>query len=185
MGRLVIHGGRWRSRAISFIDDTSVRPTPVRLRETLFNWLGQDLSGLQCLDLFAGSGILAFEALSRGAAGAAFVDNDPRAIIGVHRAVVDLQTENNTKIFRRDATSFLRSFKDSSLHYDIVFLDPPFGMDSLLLDSILLLEKKLIFGSVVYVESPISVCLSNVWHLLKRKKVASVFGSLWRLGCRG
>ncbi|WP_175330103.1 16S rRNA (guanine(966)-N(2))-methyltransferase RsmD [Candidatus Ichthyocystis hellenicum] len=185
MGRLVIHGGRWRSRAIHFVDDASVRPTPVRLRETLFNWLGQDLSGLQCLDLFAGSGVLALEALSRGAAGAVFVDNDPRAILGVRRAVRDFQTENNTKIFKRDAISFLRSFKDASLNYDIVFLDPPFGMDGLLSESIVLLEKKLIVGSVIYVESPASLSLSNVWHFLKKKKVASVFGSLWSLKCRG
>ncbi|WP_092402521.1 MULTISPECIES: 16S rRNA (guanine(966)-N(2))-methyltransferase RsmD [Candidatus Ichthyocystis] len=181
MGRLVINGGNWKSRVVRFSNESIVRPTPIRLRETLFNWLGHNLSGLYCLDLFAGSGVLALEALSRNAAGATFVDNNHHAILGICRAVRDLQTESNTKIFKKDAISFLREFKDRSLHCDIVFLDPPFGMDGLLSESVSLLGEKLLLGSVVYIESSKSVRLSSVWRPLKEKKVSSVFGSVWSL----
>ena len=79
MSRIRITGGEWRSRLIQVADAPGLRPTPDRVRETLFNWLGQDLSGLSCLDLFAGSGILGFEAASRGAEA-----RDRRALDGRH-----------------------------------------------------------------------------------------------------
>ena len=79
-GKIRIIGGNWRSRLISFPDRDDLRPTANRIRETLFNWLGQDLTGLNCLDLFAGSGVLGFEAASRGAQSVVMVENDSVAL---------------------------------------------------------------------------------------------------------
>jgi 16S rRNA (guanine966-N2)-methyltransferase len=94
MSRIRITGGEWRSRLIQVIDGPGLRPTPDRVRETLFNWLGQDLGGLRCLDLFAGSGILGFEAASRGAMKVALVEKERRAF---------LQLERNATAFCRPA----------------------------------------------------------------------------------
>ena len=105
--QLRIIGGQWRSRIIRFPDAESLRPTPERVRETLFNWLGQDVSGFDVLDLFAGSGALAFESLSRGAALAVAVDNDPKVI----RCLADnarlLGAADRLEIQRGDAMAFL------------------------------------------------------------------------------
>lgn len=120
-----IIGGAWRSRLVSFPPRKDLRPTPDRVRETLFNWLGQDLTGRSCLDLFAGSGALGFEAASRGARRVVMVERDAavfralqasRAALGA--AAVELK--------RADALEFLRA--DDGV-YDVVFLDPPFKAD--------------------------------------------------------
>ena len=116
-------GGVWRSRRIRFAPRESVRPTPDRVRETLFNWLGQDLTGLACLDLFAGSGALGFEAASRGAARVVMVENDraAQAALAANRdALGALQVE----LVRADALEFVRGDRGQ---YDVIFLDPPFS----------------------------------------------------------
>jgi 16S rRNA (guanine966-N2)-methyltransferase len=120
-----IIGGVWRSRMIPFPDLTGLRPTPDRVRETLFNWLGQDLTGKCCLDLFAGSGALGFEALSRGAASVTMVERSPRAC----RALQDnaaLLGAWDLNVVCGDALEFLAGLP-ASTRYDVVFLDPPFG----------------------------------------------------------
>ncbi len=118
-----IIGGAWRSRRIRFAHRTDLRPTPDRVRETLFNWLGQDLTGLACLDPFAGSGALGFEAASRGAARVVLVEHDRAA----HAALIanrEALGARQVEVVRRDALEFLRG---DSGQYDVIFLDPPFS----------------------------------------------------------
>jgi 16S rRNA (guanine966-N2)-methyltransferase len=145
--RVRIIGGEWRSRMIEFPDALGLRPTPDRVRETLFNWLGQTCQNQHCLDLFAGSGALGFEAASRGAASVTMVEQD--------RAAADALTHNQTKlsastckIIRGDALKFIATSKEK---FDVIFVDPPFA--SQLMPQLLpLLAKKLTPNGVIYAE---------------------------------
>src|SRR5215467_4091180 len=110
-----IIGGEWRSRLLEFPDALDLRPTPDRVRETLFNWLGQDLSGRVCLDLFAGSGALGFEALSRGAASVVMVENDPGTLRALRESAQKLGARNLTFV-RGDALEFAR---ESRTRFDV------------------------------------------------------------------
>lgn len=118
-----IVGGAWRSRRIRFAPHASLRPTPDRVRETLFNWLGQDLTGFTCLDLFAGSGALGFEAASRGAKHVVMVERDRAAYAALERNKAALEADQ-VELARGDALEFLRRDRTE---YDVIFLDPPFG----------------------------------------------------------
>ena len=120
-----IIGGAWRSRLIAFPLKKDLRPTPDRVRETLFNWLGQDLTGAACLDLFAGSGALGFEAASRGARRVVMVEHDPATVRSLAAAREALGARA-VELVRADALEFLRG--DEGV-YDVVFLDPPFAAD--------------------------------------------------------
>ena len=123
--RVRIIGGAWRSRRVSFPPRPDLRPTPDRVRETLFNWLGQDLTGKTCLDLFAGSGALGFEAASRGARRVVMVERDPVVVraLTASRAALDAAV---VELRRADALEFLRADDDV---YDVVFVDPPYRSD--------------------------------------------------------
>lgn len=126
MSRIRIIGGTWRSRLLEVAALPGLRPTPDRVRETLFNWLGQNLDGLRCLDLFAGSGVLGFEAASRGAAQVTMVERDARALAQLEANAARLGA-SNVAIRRADALDFLRRGALDSPHgYDLVFLDPPY-----------------------------------------------------------
>ena len=120
-----IIGGAWRSRRIRFPARDDLRPTPDRVRETLFNWLGQDLSGLSCLDLFAGSGALGFEAASRGAARVVMVERDRASFAALEKNRESLEARQ-VELVRRDALEFVQRGAEA---YDVVFLDPPFSVD--------------------------------------------------------
>lgn len=122
-GEVRIIGGAWRSRRIRFTDRPGLRPTPDRVRETLFNWLGQDLEGQSCLDLFAGSGALGFEAASRGAAKVVMVERDAQAwrALEDNRKALDAAA---VTVQRDDALEFLGRHDG---RYDVVFADPPFA----------------------------------------------------------
>ncbi|HEX2830327.1 MAG TPA: 16S rRNA (guanine(966)-N(2))-methyltransferase RsmD [Burkholderiales bacterium] len=120
-----IVGGTWRSRRIRFTPREGLRPTPDRVRETLFNWLGQDLTGRSCLDLFAGSGALGFEAASRNATRVVMVERD-RAVFDALRANKAALDARQVELVRGDALEFVRGGKDL---FDVVFLDPPFDAD--------------------------------------------------------
>ena len=118
-----IIGGAWRSRLIAFPPKKDLRPTPDRVRETLFNWLGQDLTGAACLDLFAGSGALGFEAASRGARRVVMVERDP----GVFRALAGgARTLAGGRGGARPGGCARIPARATSGVYDVVFLDPPF-----------------------------------------------------------
>jgi 16S rRNA (guanine966-N2)-methyltransferase len=117
-----IIGGKWRGRKLVFPDQADLRPTLGRVRETLFNWLRRDVAGSRCLDLFAGSGALGFEALSRGAAAVTFVDSSRRAVRSIQENAHRLGAEHVT-IVCSDAERVLRRSREP---WDIIFLDPPF-----------------------------------------------------------
>jgi 16S rRNA (guanine966-N2)-methyltransferase len=124
---LRIVAGQWRGRRIPFVAVPGLRPTPDRVRETLFNWLQRDVVGARCLDLYAGTGALGFEALSRGAASSTFVERDPIAA----RTLGDVAQLLNTaaaRVLRTDALHYLATPAEP---YDLVFLDPPFALGAL------------------------------------------------------
>ena len=123
MNTVRIIGGEWRRRVLRFPDAEGLRPTPDRVRETLFNWLGQDLSGLSCLDLFAGSGALGFEAASRGAARVVMLEKSPRVLAALHENHELLHKPAAVEIRSGDALQYLSSAKSK---FDLIFLDPPY-----------------------------------------------------------
>lgn len=118
-----IIGGQWRSRRLEFPDLPGLRPTPDRVREALFNWLAPILPGARCLDLFAGSGALGIEALSRGAAEVVFVEHHPRAVRALCENLARLKAEG-ARVEQAEALAWLRQ---SEAPFEIVLLDPPFG----------------------------------------------------------
>ena len=168
-----IIGGEWRRRLIRFPGSPDLRPTPDRMRETLFNWLGQDLTGKTCLDLFAGSGALGFEAASRGAKQVVMVERDAqifRALQATHTMLGAGQVE----LARADALAFLRS---DARRYDVVFLDPPYHLN--LLPRVMpLLPGRLDSGSRVYLESDRQPELPEGYELLRRSRAGRVHGLL-------
>lgn len=122
VGQVRIIGGLHRRRLLTFPDSLGLRPTPDRVRETLFNWLGQTLHGLRCLDLFAGSGALGLEAASRGAVDVVLVERDARVAAALAANIHGLVIPQ-AKVVREDGIAYLG--RDSGL-FDIIFLDPPF-----------------------------------------------------------
>lgn len=127
-GRLRIVAGKWRSRLLKIASAPGLRPTSERIRETLFNWLAPRIAGARCLDLFAGTGALGLEALSRGAASVTFVEKSREAVEYLNAACRDLEADN-ARVLATDAFQYLRSQGDE--RFDIVFLDPPFADDAL------------------------------------------------------
>ena len=123
--RLRIIGGQWRGRKLEFPNVADLRPTPDRVRETVFNWLQPVIDGARCLDLFAGSGALGFEALSRGAAHVVMVERDSAAVAKLRANLMLLKTEQG-RVIQRDAHEFLAHRHDDIAPFDIVFLDPPY-----------------------------------------------------------
>lgn len=121
-----IIGGQWRGRKLSFTPTKGLRPTPDRVRETLFNWLAPVINGARCLDLFAGSGALGLEALSRGALSCDFVDTSTTALGQIERHLQTLQATTGSRCHAMTALTFLNTAKGP---YDIVFADPPFHAD--------------------------------------------------------
>ena len=164
-----IGGGEWRSRLLRFPDALGLRPTPDRVRQTLFNWLGQELHGRACLDLFAGSGALGFEALSRGAAAVVMVESNP----AVHRALTENAAQlkaQKAQILRLDALQFLSQNRQ---RFDVIFLDPPF--DQNWLPKLLpLLAPHLAADGVVYAESEQPLADSDDWLVAKHGKAGNV-----------
>jgi 16S rRNA (guanine966-N2)-methyltransferase len=147
-GSVRIIAGEWRGRRIAIPDGTAVRPTPDRVRETVFNWLRDSLDGARCLDLYAGTGVLGFEALSRGAAQAVFVEQDA-ALVAALQAIAQ-QFAAKPHIVRRDALAFLR--EPPTAKFDIVFLDPPYAQP---VEPLLeLLPRWLVARALIYVERP-------------------------------
>lgn len=152
-GELRIIGGRWRSRRVAFEAADGVRPTPDRVRQTLFDWLAPRIEGARCLDLFAGSGALGLEALSRGAAFVRFVDSGRAQVARIAEALQRLGAADRAEASVADAVRELsRPIADP---YDVVFLDPPY--DSGLLERALpLVSAALAPDARVYVEWPAS-----------------------------
>ena len=170
-----IIGGAWRGRRVAFPDLPGLRPTPDRVRETLFNWLQHSLAGARCLDLFAGSGALGLEALSRGARDVVFVEQAQLAARNLGAQLQRLDAFAQAKIMEMGAARYLTTAPQA---FDIVFMDPPFGAGALpqyvaLLDA----GGWVSSGSLVYLESEKSAGLPALpphWELLKSKSAGEV-----------
>ncbi len=147
---LRIIGGEWRSRKLQFLDAPGLRPTPDRIRETLFNWLQGDIYNALCLDLFAGSGAIGLEALSRGAKSVDFVEKNAAASKQLISNLTLLKSDSN--VYQTDALSFLNQHT-ADQPYDLIFLDPPYRQ-GLLDESLNLLTAKGLIGghSLIYLE---------------------------------
>jgi 16S rRNA (guanine966-N2)-methyltransferase len=180
-----IIGGGWRGRRVSFPDIPGLRPTPDRVRETLFNWLQHAVAGARCLDLFAGSGALGLEALSRGAKELVFVEQMVAASRALQEQLVRLGGERKGQVVEMGATRYLRT---PAPPFDIVFLDPPFGRKALaeyvpLLDA----GNWVNVGGLVYLENEKlagAPALPAHWELLKSKSAGEVGYHLARVNAR-
>lgn len=175
-----IVGGRWRSRRISFADIPGLRPTPNRIRETLFNWLQFEIVGSRCLDLYAGSGALGFEAASRGAERVVHVDNNPCACRLLEENRVRLQASTN-QVVRQDVADYLIG---PAQPFDIVFLDPPFHQN-LIEPTCAILETQgwLSNHATIYLETETDLILTAIpenWEPNRCKTAGEVTYSLFK-----
>lgn len=176
-----IIAGQWRGRKLSFPDAHGLRPTPDRIRETLFNWLQPVLPGARCLDLFAGSGALGFEAASRGAAQVVMVDSAP-GVVQALRDNAQKLAASTVHIDRQDAVDCLAG---GAGPFDLVFLDPPFSSPELLMKSLagLSVPGRLAAGAWIYIETPSAVAEPPVpadWSRKKQKTAGQVACRLYR-----
>ena len=167
--RVRIIGGEWRSRVIHFPPTAALRPTPDRVRETLFNWLGQRLDGLACLDLFAGSGALGFEALSRGARRVVMVERD-RATARALRDNAKKLDAKGAEVVESDAIAYLDR---ASGPFDVVFIDPPYATD-LARRALERLSPCVPAGGRVYVESGEPIDAGPAWRTLREDRAGAV-----------
>lgn len=175
--QLRIIGGLWRGRKLGFPDVDGLRPTGDRIRETLFNWLAPDIQGANCLDLFAGSGALGLEALSRGAASSLLVERDNRAAAQL-KANLELLKAEGGKVLQMDALGYLSAPAESPKPpFDVVFIDPPFQL-SLWQVVIDLLEQQQLLseGAAIYIESGLDdqYLVPANWRLHRDKTSGSV-----------
>ena len=173
-GEVRIIGGAWRGRKIRFPGIAALRPTPDRVRETVFNWLQDVVRGSRCLDLYAGSGALGFEALSRGAAEVVFVDVEPAVVRHVGETLQRLGCDRG-KAVRSDAQSFLAQ---TATPFDVIFLDPPFA-EPVLPEVCRRIEtgRWLKQGGYVYLEAAAAAGapeLPSGWSLLRSKRAGEV-----------
>lgn len=171
-----IIAGQWRSRQISFPDQLDLRPTKDRIRETLFNWLGQDLNRLSCLDLFAGSGALGFEAASRGAERVVMVEIDAKIYKALHENKVKLQAMQVEPIMM-DALNFINSDMQK---FNIIFLDPPYRLE-LLPELLSLLSSHLEKDGLVYTETRGVWVPDKRWQIKRALKSRDAYYQLLKI----
>ena len=174
-GRLRIVAGKWRSRLLDIAEVPGLRPTSERVRETLFNWLAPCIEGARCLDLYAGTGALGFEALSRGATQVVFVEDSRRAARVIEKSAQTLEA-TGAVIHCGDAMEYLRHARSGA--FDIVFLDPPFA-DDRLGDLCRQIDEHGILapGGRIYLEQDRAkreVVLPERWQILKNKTAGNV-----------
>src|SRR5450432_2632252 len=171
---LRIIAGTWRGRRFRFTAEADIRPTPDRVRETLFNWLAARVPQARCLDLCAGSGALGLEALSRGASRVHFVESDTNAVNDLRARLLDWGAQGGT-VERTDTLRYLRTKAEA---FDIVFLDPPYAAGLLSAAARLLEDREwLAPGAVIYVETAARVPLPELpesWRLAKTKRAGEV-----------
>lgn len=174
LNKLRIIGGEWRSRQISFDDAPGLRPTPARVRETLFNWLQMDILNSHCLDLYSGSGALGFEAASRGAKRVVQVENNAKTCQRLRENIATLAA-TRISVVTQDVGQYLQAATET---FDLVFLDPPFGQNRLP-PACQLLEQNgwLSPHAKIYAEAEKQLTLSDMpvnWQLLKHKTAGDV-----------
>jgi 16S rRNA (guanine966-N2)-methyltransferase len=168
-----IIAGEWRSRVLTFPDNIELRPTPDRVRETVFNWLGQDMNGKCCLDLFAGSGAMGFEAASRGAGKVVMVEAN-LGIMTTLRANLLKLGASQVELVGTDATNFIDS---DARRFDVVFLDPPYRL-GLLPQLLSKLHAHLAPSGLVYVESDRLPEEREEWQVWRQGRAGKVFYQL-------
>lgn len=173
-GRLRIIGGRWRSRVLPVIEQPGLRPTPDRVRETLFNWLQGEIPGSRCLDLFSGSGALGLEAASRGAAQVTLVENQP-ATCRILADNIKTLAADNIELLQQDAFLWLNKAGQA---YDVVFVDPPYASD-FMEEVCQRLERYhwLSDRAMIYLEQPSEQVLPALpanWQIIHGKKAGQV-----------
>jgi len=180
-GRLRIVAGKWRNRVLPVVDVPGLRPTAERIRETLFNWLAPTIDGARCLDLFAGTGALGIEAMSRGAAAVEFVENSRVAAQALRDSIEALEAPN-AAVRQVDAVGYLGG--EPTERFDVVFLDPPFATDqSGELCRLLASRGWLAKGGHVYLEQDSRQRVPDLpdgWEMLKEKVTGKVRYSLIR-----
>ncbi|WP_439106474.1 16S rRNA (guanine(966)-N(2))-methyltransferase RsmD [Congregibacter sp.] len=181
-GKLRIIAGEWRGRKLPVADIPGLRPSTDRIRETVFNWLAPEIAGARCLDLFAGTGALGLEALSRGAMDCQFVECHPQAATLLKQALLTLNATPRGKVHHQDATQYLGNSEASG--FDLLFLDPPFASD--LLDQVLaqlcdypyLNPKALVYVEYAPSQSP---QFPRNWEQYRSKSSGGVVYELYRL----
>jgi 16S rRNA (guanine966-N2)-methyltransferase len=170
-----IIGGAWRGRRVSFPDSPGLRPTPDRIRETLFNWLQHSVANARCLDLFAGSGALGLEALSRGAAELVFVEQAVAVARMLREQLARLEASTRGQVAEMGVARFLRT---PAAPFDLVFLDPPFGENHLTEYLPQLAASPLLKpGALVYLECERALGVPDLppaWEMLKSKSAGEV-----------
>jgi len=173
-GQLRIIGGRWRRRLLPVPASLGLRPTPNRIRETLFNWLQPVLPGARCLDLFAGTGALCLEALSRGAAAVVMVEQAPKVVAMLEENLQRLAAEHAT-VVNSDAETYLAG---PVSRFDIIFVDPPFANDLIGPCVHRIAEREWCKpGGLVYIEAPsrlIELPLPAGWRTTRSKRTGQV-----------
>ena len=177
-----IISGKYKSRKITFPSQSEVRPTGNRIRESLFNWIQLEITNSRCLDLFAGSGALGIEALSRGAAIATFIESNREAAFYIKKNLKNLGAINGDLIIA-EATSWLKCSKDID-PFDIVFLDPPFKAN-LMFDCFQLLESNNMIADngSIYIETETEFkeeILPESWRLSHKNQAGKVFYYLYK-----
>ncbi len=172
MGKITVHGGKHANRKISFREDAGIRPTGSRVRKTLFNWLRPHIVGARCLDLFSGSGILAFEAMSQGAASVLCVDHSPQNC----QMIQDEASRIKERHISTKCLSLPNSLEDQ---FDMCFIDPPFDQPTLIHSTISCLGSALKVGAYLYIETNMQLEVIQGYVALKNKKVGNVWMYLW------
>jgi len=190
-GEVRLIGGQWKRSKLPVPAVEGLRPTPDRVRETLFNWLGQDLTGLRCLDLFAGSGALGLEAASRGAKEVVLVERDAQLVKALRQHVERLGAQQ-VQIHAGDALHWLGSAQSG---WDVVFIDPPFGAaangwnETLFRDVLARVHPVLRGGAMIYLEAGRPWQETDLpalpWRLHRHGKAGAVHFHLFTLDAEG
>ncbi|MSP53494.1 MAG: 16S rRNA (guanine(966)-N(2))-methyltransferase RsmD [Gammaproteobacteria bacterium] len=177
-GEIRIIGGQWRGRKIAVPDEDGVRPTPDRIRETLFNWLTPHLRDANCLDAYAGTGVLGFECLSRGAKSVTFVDSNPAIIKHLEESAELLKTTAIDIVLAKFPRQFTPRSKGGETQFNVVFLDPPFSKNYLpgachfLEDNHLLAENCLIYIECEVILDELDI--PDNWDIIKQQEAGEV-----------
>ena len=175
---IYIIGGKYRKKKINFPNTPNLRPTPNRIRETLFNWLMHDIRDAKCLDGYAGSGALGFEAISRGAKSITLIENEMLAYKGLQKTISSF-SEENIELVKSDIESYLQN---TSKTFDIIFFDPPFSK-AFPMQCVTLIEKNgtMSEGGLLYIEYTSTIELNpEIWENIKVKRAGQVTYALYK-----
>lgn len=174
IGTVRIIAGKWRGMKLQVLESVGLRPTSNRIRETLFNWLQNHIVGARCLDLFSGTGALAFESLSRGAIEVFMVESDVILIDQLKKQSQQLQAKSH--IILDDGLNWV---EQNVKKFDIIFLDPPFGFNYIEKSCNLILKKNILTDNgLVYIETEKSLKLPEGWKIEKQTQTAKVCATL-------